>query len=119
MSPEMHRLPLLEDPRPLPPFVDRTPVLVQMLSMIDSLTAPGQRHMMTKVLGLIAEEASRVPRGTVVASQRMIVDQLNALRKEAERSWPDPAAFCRRAESVIALLEAAALAAPVPAPLPT
>jgi hypothetical protein len=111
----MHRLPLVDPPRPLPSLAEKTPVILQMISMIDSLTAPGQRHMMTKVLGLIAEDASRVPRGTTVASQRMIVDQLNALRREAERPWPDPVAFSHRAESVLALLEAAALAASVPA----
>ena len=80
----------------------------EMLASLDTLTIAGQQHVMAKVVGFIrartGEALGRVGRN----NQRTAVDLLQHLATESERRLPDVRSFGPPAESLLALLAAAA-----------
>jgi hypothetical protein len=78
-----------------PPPVLTVEVAAEMLSILDTLTMAGQRHMMARITGLLAGEAQRRHRAT---------RWFDGLARESQRMAPDVAAFRRQAEPILAAL---------------
>jgi hypothetical protein len=72
---------------------------------LETATAAGQQHLMTKVLGLLRREAP--PRDLWVSEQQWtkIAAALDALAREASRLSPDADVFARQAVFIADALE--------------
>jgi hypothetical protein len=99
-------LPMITD-EPVAPWVgtaDPIDTVREMLAMLETITIAGQRHVMEKVTVFAEARIGRVARRAGPAARRVLWEQLDCLRREAERIVPDVATFTRRAESLMALL---------------
>ena len=67
---------------------------------LETATAAGQQHLMTKVLVLLRVEAPVVDRWVDDRQWSKIASGLEALAREAARMSPDAAAFSRQATMV-------------------
>jgi hypothetical protein len=70
------------------------------LKTLETATAAGQQHLMTKVLVLLRVEAPVVDRWVDDRQWSKIASGLEALAREAARLSPDAAAFSRQATAV-------------------
>lgn len=89
---------------------DRCALARELLERLDSLVLPGQRDLMGRVISILETEMEEKTGRAGDGDHRAFCDQLALLRHEAERPWPDAASFCRRAEDLISMLEAPAIA---------
>ena len=81
-------------------------VIREMLATFESLTVAGQRHVMEKVVSFVDARA-RGAAGRMSHRNRVTLSELlTQLQKESQRMMPDPCGFARRAENLIALLDA-------------
>lgn len=78
----------------------RLDVVRDILRMLETATAAGQQHLMTKVLVLLRVEAPVVDRWVDDRQWSKIAAGLDALAREAARLSPDAAAFSRQATLV-------------------
>jgi len=84
--------------------LDRCGLVREMLARLDTLTAAGQRDVMGRVIALLATEQGEA-RGLGHGNRRTFCEQLERLRHEADRLWPDAASFCKRAENLISMID--------------
>jgi hypothetical protein len=77
-----------------------------MIASLDTLTAAGQRHMMSKILALFQATVGRHPPGNGSRNQRALSDLVDRLAQEADHLWPDPHQFRQHADSLLRLLTA-------------
>jgi len=83
-------------------------VIREMLWALDTLTIPGQRHDMTKVVQFIEGHGKRVLRAQNPRNQRAFAQLLEHLASECERLSPDTRSFALGAENLLTLLAATA-----------
>jgi hypothetical protein len=104
-----------EDPPPIParvrgndsPSLSWQPSVIRgMLSTLDTLTAAGQHHVMSKIIRYLGHEATHARRSLSHGNQHAFAELLGHLTEESERLWPDIRAFSRRVEGLMALLAA-------------
>jgi len=86
--------------------LDRCALMREMLERLDTLGAPGQRDVMGRIISLLVTAAEGATSCLGEGNLRTFHEQLERLRREAGRPWPDAAAFCRRAENLITMVEA-------------
>jgi hypothetical protein len=79
-------------------------VVPGMLSSLDTLTAAGQHHVMSKIVTFLQDQATHATHRVSHGNQRAFAELLGHLTCESERLLPDVRAFSRRAEGVVALL---------------
>jgi hypothetical protein len=82
------------------PLGGQTQTIREMLARLETLTAAGQRHTMSKIVSFFGAHAHRVD----AHQERALAESIAWLRREAERPLPDVVSFCRRAEDLIASL---------------
>ena len=80
------------------------PVVREMLSTLDKLTAAGQRYVMAKMVAFLRDQVEQALTGVSPRKQRMLSELLEHLSRNSERLWPDCDDFSHRAESLVALL---------------
>jgi hypothetical protein len=80
----------------------------EMLSRLDTLTMAGQRHSMSKIVAFVGSHVRRTLRQVGTRNGRTLVELIERLQGESERSLPDIAIFSRRAEDLLVLLSAVA-----------
>jgi len=96
-----------ESPAPTTPsLIQQASVVREMFSTLDTCSAAGQRYVMSKVIGFLEDQTSRVFRGLSPRNRRALVDLLTRLRHESDRMSPDVPAFIGRAESLLSLVAA-------------
>ena len=76
----------------------------EMLTRLDTFTIAGQHHVMEKLIGFAELQIARAARRSGPASRRVLWEQLECLRSEANHIVPNVPGFTRRAESLMALL---------------
>ena len=81
-------------------------VLREMLATLANVSAAGQRHLMTKMIGIIEHELRNWIRDQSAANRRVLREQMLLLKRESDRLLPDPSGFAKRADSLLALLDA-------------
>ena len=91
---------------PAPALIDQLAVVRGMLATLDSLTAAGQHHVMSKVIGFVDDQSRRALGGMSPRNRRAFMELLAHLRRESDRISSDITNFVRRAEALIALLAA-------------
>jgi len=92
----------LSDESAPPASLDRCALMREMMERLDTLGPAGQADVMGRVIALLVDEAEASGMGD--GNRRAYRDQLERLRHEAQRPWPDALSFCRRAENLIAML---------------
>jgi len=80
----------------------------ELLERLDTLGVAGQRDVMGRVISIFETDLDQQVARLSDGNRRAFCDQLERLRHEAERPWPDAVSFCRRAENLITMLEAPA-----------
>ena len=90
------------------PLGGQAATIREMLSRLDTFTAAGQRHSMSKIVEFVGQHV-RCALHSVGARNGSMLGELTAwLQAESERALPDVATFTHRAEDLLALLLAAA-----------
>jgi hypothetical protein len=93
-----------------PSFYRQIPTIREMIGSLDTLTINGRQHLMTKVVGFLRECGADVGRGIGRHNQHTVMQLLDGLSAESSRPMPDAKQFAQRAENLVALLAAAAVA---------
>ena len=78
----------------------------EMLSMLDTLTAAGQRHSMSKIVGFVDQHVGRTLDRIGARNGSTLTELSTWLRHESQRTLPDVATFRRRADDLLSLLVA-------------
>ncbi|HEX3902245.1 MAG TPA: hypothetical protein VH853_05290 [Polyangia bacterium] len=79
-------------------------VLGDMLATLDTLTAAGQHHVMSKVLAVVREQVGRMAPMFSGPDRKILAGLVGDLEHESDRRSPDPSIFTPRAERLIKLL---------------
>jgi hypothetical protein len=83
-------------------------VIGEMLTTMDTLTAPGQHHTMRKLVAVIEEQIGQLCRDQEGPHQHLLRELLEHLTRESQRSWPDVRSFSHRAKDLLDVLVAVA-----------
>jgi hypothetical protein len=83
-------------------------VVREMLPTLDTVSAAGQHHIMSKVVAFIEQQAAGVGRSLSRRNQEMFAELLEHLTHESQRLLPDVQVFTNRAESLLVFLGALA-----------
>ena len=86
-----------------PDRLDRCALVREMLERMDTLGPAGQGDVMGRVISLLITEGEASVMGE--GNRRTFCEQLDHLRHEAGRPWPDAASFCRRARNLMEMVE--------------
>ena len=81
-------------------------VTCELLAALDQVTRSGQSPLMQKVLEILRREALRPDLQLGQPEVAAVMGAIQDLEHEAARRAPDPAAFNRRAQVVVAALAA-------------
>ena len=81
-------------------------VTCELLGALEQVTRSGQSPLMQKVLDLLRREALLPDLGLGQPEVAAVMGAIEDLEHEAARRAPDPAAFNRRAQVVVAALSA-------------
>jgi hypothetical protein len=81
-------------------------VTCEILGALDQVTRAGQSPLMRKVLDILRREALRPDLRLAQPEVAALMGAIEDLEHEAARRAPDPAAFNRRAQVVVAALSA-------------
>lgn len=76
-------------------------VILEMLQSVETLTLPGQRYNIIKIVGLLEKEILRCAPDAADSKLKAITVLLPRLRSEAERRCPDAQAFAENASLLI------------------
>ena len=87
---------------------DRCATMRGMLDPLVTLTPAGQRHQMDRLIDALAAETDGDGSRVGGANRLSLREQIDCLRKDAQRASPDVDSFCHRAKGVIAMLESVA-----------
>lgn len=87
--------------------VRRLDAVREILRALETATAAGQQHLMTKVLDLLRREAPTRDRWLGEQKWQTIMSTLDALAREASRLAPDASTFTRQATLVADALRGA------------
>jgi hypothetical protein len=79
-------------------------VVQGMVSTLDTLTAPGRRHTMGRIVSFISDAIEGLGSSIGVRNRSTLTDLLSPLAHESERLSPDVQVFCRGADSLLELL---------------
>jgi len=85
-------------------LMDRIAVLEHVLSMLDTLTAAGQRHMMKRIATFVQQQAASAAGRLGDRTLRELLELVVALDRAGEMGAPDVGAFTVRAKSAFARL---------------
>ena len=88
-----------------PSRADRCAIMRGMLAPLETLSPAGQRHQMNRLIDALAAETECDGDKVGAANRLALREQLDCLRRDAERAWPDVDSFCHRTEGVICMLE--------------
>jgi hypothetical protein len=80
------------------------PILGEIVADIETLTLPGQRLAMAKVVELIQDRVRELAPILGTHNGQAIAELVSRLGREAQRRCPDAAVFGHGAESLLALL---------------
>ena len=87
-----------------PPSVELE-VVLEMLSTLDTLTAAGQRHLMSRLIEIMHSHA---PNPGTRHGPDTLTGPLGLLARESEKRWPDVRAFAGAASTFVMMLKEAA-----------
>lgn len=104
-TPSLNRGVSAPSPSPPPPC-GQLGVIREMLSVLDTLTAAGQQHVMSKVVCFMRGQVGRASPKWNAGHHRSAAEILGHLEHETSRMMPDVPAFTTRAEFLMALLAA-------------
>jgi hypothetical protein len=93
------------------------PIIREIVSDIETLTLPGQRLTMAKVVELIEDRVRDLAPVLGVRNGQAIEELVARLAHEAERLCPDVTAFNHGAESLLALLGSLCASGPLALPI--
>lgn len=79
-------------------------VIGGMLATLDTLSAAGQHHVMSKVLAVVREQVRRASPLVSRPKRAALAGLLKYLQRESERRSPDPSVFAPCAERLIEIL---------------
>jgi len=82
----------------------RVATIREMLSTLDTVTHAGQQHLMNRVVDFVQAQVQQACRRASSGNRRMLLEQLDLIKREAGRRLPSVPAFRPRAENLLRLL---------------
>jgi hypothetical protein len=84
----------------------RVATIREMLASLDTLTNAGQQYLMNRVVDFVGAQVQQACRRASGGNRRMLLEQLDVIKREAGRRLPSVPAFRPRAENLLRLLNA-------------